>query len=125
MNFKNRQSAAKINNFMRLEPTINLLDIPFNTNIAREIMQEKKTSATQLLYQIYIALTNKQKRNLTGMAMETMRPAGPVKLEQYESKIYQNVITDILKRSDVLIFIFIKIFVAIKSENTTSNRFKS
>ena len=86
-----RQSAAKVNNFMRLEPMINLLEIPFNTNIARDIMQEKKSTATQLLYQVYIALTNKQKRNLTGMAMETMRPQGPVKLEQFESKIYQNV----------------------------------
>lgn len=80
---------AKVNNFTRLEPTINLLEVPFNTNIAREIMQEKRTITTQLLYQMYIALTNKQKRNLTGTAMETMRPAAPVKLEQHESQIYQ------------------------------------
>jgi hypothetical protein len=38
---------------------------------------------------MYIALTNKEKRNLTGAAMETMRPSGPVKLEQFESKMYQ------------------------------------
>jgi hypothetical protein len=76
---------------MRLEPTINLLDIKFNTNLAREIMQEKHSSITQLLYQMYIALTNKEKRNLTGAAMETMRPSGPVKLEQFESKMYQKV----------------------------------
>jgi hypothetical protein len=76
---------------MRLEPTINLLEIPFNTNIARDIMQEKKAASTQLLYQMYISLTNKQKRNLTGTAMETMRAAGPVKLEQYESKLYKRV----------------------------------
>jgi hypothetical protein len=87
---KNKNSNSKINNFMRLEPTINLLDITFNTNIAREIMQEKHSAATQLLYQIYIALTNKEKRNLTHATMETMRPAAPVRLEQYESKIYQN-----------------------------------
>ena len=76
---------------MRLQPTINLLDISFNTNLAREIMQEKHSSITQLLYQMYIALTNKEKRNLTGAAMETMRPSGPVKLEQFESKMYQKV----------------------------------
>jgi hypothetical protein len=76
---------------MRLQPTINLLDIPFNTNLAREIMQEKHTAATQLLYQMYIALTNKEKRNLTGAALETMRPAAPVKLGQFEAKIYQKV----------------------------------
>ena len=76
---------------MRLEPTINLLDITFNTNIAREIMQEKRDMTTQLLYQMYIALTNKQKRNLTGAAIESMRPAAPVKLEHFETLIYQKV----------------------------------
>ncbi len=76
---------------MRLQPTINLLEIQFNTNIAREIMQENHSTITQLLYRMYIALTNKEKRNLTGAAMETMRPAAPVKLEQFESKIYQKV----------------------------------
>jgi hypothetical protein len=86
-----RKSNSKLNNFMRLQPTISLLNIPFNTNIAREIMQEKHSTLSQLLYQMYIALTNKEKRNLTGTAMETMRPAAPVKLERYESKIYQKV----------------------------------
>jgi hypothetical protein len=76
---------------MRLEPTINLLDISFNTNFARDIIQEKQGSAVQLLYQMCIALTNKQKRQLTGAAMETMRPAGAVKLELFESQIYRNV----------------------------------
>lgn len=76
---------------MRLQPTINLLEIPFNTNMAREIMQEKHSTTTQLLYQMYIALTNKEKRNLTGMTMETLRPNAPVRLGQFESKIYEKV----------------------------------
>lgn len=76
---------------MRLQPTINLLDIKFNTNIARQIMQENAPTTTRVLYQMYIALTNKEKRNLTGAAMETMRPQAPVRLEQFESKIYQKV----------------------------------
>ena len=76
---------------MRLEPTINLLEIEFNTNVAREIMKENREMTTQLLYQMYIALTNKQKRNLTGAAMESMRPAAPVKLEHFETIIYQRV----------------------------------
>ena len=77
---------------MRLQPTINLLDIEFNTNIAREIMQEKQGPITQLLYQMYIALTNKEKRNLTGPIMESMRPAAPVRLEQVcDTKLYQKV----------------------------------
>ena len=76
---------------MRLQPTINLLEIKFNTNIAREMMQEKHSTTTQLLYQLYIALTNKEKRNLSGAALESMRPAAPVRLEQTETKIYQKV----------------------------------
>lgn len=76
---------------MRIEPMINLLEIEFNTNIAREIMKENREMTTQLLYQMYIALTNKQKRNLTGAAMESMRPAAPVKLEHFETIIYQRV----------------------------------
>jgi hypothetical protein len=74
---------------MRLEPMLNLLGIPFNTNSAREIMQEKHAATSHLLYQMYIALTNKEKRNLTGATMETMRPAAPVRLEQFQSQIYQ------------------------------------
>jgi hypothetical protein len=83
---------------MRLEPMFNLLGIPFTTNEAREIMQEKHSVMSQLMYQLYISLTNKEKRNLTGTTMETMRPAAPVRLEQFESKIYQKVIILCLKK---------------------------
>lgn len=79
---------------MRLQPTINLLEIPFNTNMARDIMQEKHAASTQLLYQMFIALTNKEKKNLTGATMETMRPSAIVRLENYESKIYEKVRTN-------------------------------
>lgn len=76
---------------MRLQPTLNLLDIKFNTNTAQEIMQGKVSTLTRLLYQVYIALTNKEKRNLTGIVLETIRPTAPVRLEQLESKIYHKV----------------------------------
>lgn len=76
---------------MRLQPTLNLLDIKFNTNLAQEIMQEKVSAITRLLYQVYISLTNKEKRNLTGTVLETIRPAAPVRLEQLESNIYHKV----------------------------------
>ena len=89
---QNKSSSSKLNNFMRLQPTINLLGIEFNTNVAREIMQEKPGPITQLLYQMFIALTNKEKRNLTGPIIESLRPAAPVKLEQVcETKLFQNV----------------------------------
>jgi len=41
--------------------------------------------------QLYVALQKKMKSNLTGVAMETMRAAAPVKLEQIESGLYKEV----------------------------------
>lgn len=56
-------------------------------------MTEKHGTATRLLYQLYIALNNKKKANLTGVAMETLRPAAPAKLNAIESGIYKEVKT--------------------------------
>ena len=67
------------------------MEVPFDTNIARDIMTEKHGVATRLMYQVFIALNKKVKANLTGVAMETMRPAAPVKLERVESQIYKEV----------------------------------
>ena len=76
---------------MRLEPMLNLLEIAFDTNVARDMMTEKFGVATCVMYQLFVALNKKQKSNLTGVAMETMRPAAPVKLEGVESVIYREV----------------------------------
>lgn len=76
---------------MRLEPILHLLGIPFDTNVARDVMTERHGMATRLLYQMYIALNNKKKANLTGVAMETQRPAAPAKLNAIESGIYKEV----------------------------------
>ena len=54
-------------------------------------MTEKHGTATRVLYQMYIALNNKKKANLTGVAMETLRPAAPAKLGLKESEIYKEV----------------------------------
>jgi hypothetical protein len=86
-----RTSDSKLNNFTRIEPVLHLLGIPFDTNVARDIMTEKHGTATRLMYQLYIALQNKKKANLTGVAMETMRPAAPAKLNAVESGIYKEV----------------------------------
>ncbi|KAI8510088.1 hypothetical protein Bbelb_125160 [Branchiostoma belcheri] len=86
---QNRTAESKLNNFTRLEPTLRLLEVDFDTNIAHSIMTEQYGVATRLLYQLFIGLGRKQKANLTGVAMETMRPAAPVKLEGIESEIYK------------------------------------
>ena len=86
-----RTEDSKLNNFTRIEPVLHLLAIPFDTNVARDIMTEKHGVATRLMYQLYIALNNKKKANLTGVAMESMRPAAPAKLNAVESGIYKEV----------------------------------
>ncbi|XP_063404210.1 sperm flagellar protein 2-like isoform X1 [Mytilus trossulus] len=86
---QSKTSDSKLNNFTRIEPVLHLLGIPFDTNVARDIMTEKHGTATRLMYQLYIALQNKKKANLTGVAMETMRPAAPAKLNAVESGIYK------------------------------------
>ncbi|KAK3767112.1 hypothetical protein RRG08_017986 [Elysia crispata] len=86
---QSKTADSKLNNFTRLEPTLHLLGIPFDTSLARDIMTERHGTATRLLYQLYIALTNKKKANLTGVAMETLRPAAPAKLGVVESLIYK------------------------------------
>ncbi len=86
-----RTADSKLNNFTRVEPILALLEVPFDTNIAREVMTEKHGTATRLLYQLFIALNRKEKSNLTGVAMETMRAPAPVKLENIQSTIYREV----------------------------------
>lgn len=70
---------------------MHLLGVPFDTNVAHQVMTEKYESATRLLYQMYIALNKKEKAKLTGTAMETMLPAAPLKLHGVESVIYTKV----------------------------------
>jgi len=74
-----------------VEPVLHLLEVPFDTNVARDVMTERHGVATRLMYQLFIALSKKQKNNLTGVAMETMRPPAPVKLENVESLMYKEV----------------------------------
>ncbi|XP_039423379.1 sperm flagellar protein 2 isoform X7 [Corvus cornix cornix] len=82
---KSRVADAKINNFSRLEPTLHLLGVQFNANMAQDIMTGQHGAATNLLYELYIALEKKRKAKFTGVAMEAMRPAATVKLKSTES----------------------------------------
>jgi len=86
---KGMSSEAKLNNFMRLEPTFRLLDIPFNINMAHDVMTERQGVATRLMYQLFVALNRKKQLQLTGQSLECMRPSGKVKLERIETGIFQ------------------------------------
>ncbi|XP_058280070.1 sperm flagellar protein 2 [Hirundo rustica] len=82
---QNRGADAKINNFSRLEPTLHLLGVQFNENMAQDIMTRQHGAATNLLYELYIALEKKRKAKLTGVTVEAMRPAATAKLKSTES----------------------------------------
>uniref|UniRef100_A0A8D2J5D7 Sperm flagellar 2 n=1 Tax=Varanus komodoensis TaxID=61221 RepID=A0A8D2J5D7_VARKO len=76
---QSRLSNAKLNNFSRMEPTLQLLGVQFDQNIARNIMTEQRGAATKLIYQLYVALEKKKKAGLTGVAMDAMRPSAHAK----------------------------------------------
>ncbi|XP_019351599.2 sperm flagellar protein 2 isoform X4 [Alligator mississippiensis] len=95
---QSRVANAKLNNFSRLEPTLQLLGVQFDQNVAQSIMTEQPGAATKLLYQMYIALEKKKKAGLTGVAMETMRPAAPAKLKYIESTLYRERLKNLTPR---------------------------
>ncbi|KAM6364138.1 sperm flagellar protein 2 [Pluvialis apricaria] len=86
---QSRVANAKLNNFSRLEPTLHLLGVQFNENVAQDIMTGQHGVATKLLYELFIALEKKRKAKLTGVAMEAMRPAATAKLKSIESVLFR------------------------------------
>uniref|UniRef100_A0A8C8VQB0 Sperm flagellar 2 n=1 Tax=Pelusios castaneus TaxID=367368 RepID=A0A8C8VQB0_9SAUR len=95
---QSRVANSKLNNFSRLEPTLQLLGVQFDQNEAQNIMTEQHGAATRLLYQLYVALEKKKKAGLTGVAMETMRPAAPAKLKGIESELYRERLRNLMPR---------------------------
>lgn len=74
-----------------MEPTLQLLGVQFNQNVARNIMAEQHGAATKLVYQLYVALEKKRKAGLTGVAMDAMRASAIVKLRNVGTEIYREV----------------------------------
>ncbi|XP_060739430.1 sperm flagellar protein 2 [Tachysurus vachellii] len=89
---------AKLNNFTRLEPTMQLLGVPFDLSMAKAVMQGQQGAATRLLYQLYILLQKKTRLGLTATMLETMQPAGVAKLHRLEKHIYTQRLRMMVKR---------------------------
>uniref|UniRef100_A0A8C6AMK2 Sperm flagellar 2 n=1 Tax=Monodon monoceros TaxID=40151 RepID=A0A8C6AMK2_MONMO len=87
---ESRISSAKLNNFSRLEPTLHLLGVQFDQNVAHNIITEKPGAATKLLYQLYIALQRKKKSVLTGVEMQTMQPLTNTKVQNMKSETFRD-----------------------------------
>ncbi|NXC06877.1 SPEF2 protein, partial [Orthonyx spaldingii] len=111
---KSRVADAKINNFSRLEPTLHLLGVQFNEVMAQDIMAGQHGAATNLLYELYIALEKRRKTKLTGVAVEAMRPAATEKLKSIERRSINNtgkLVTAEEKKAEILNF-FTSVFTS-------------
>ncbi|KAM4615776.1 sperm flagellar protein 2 [Polymixia lowei] len=98
MFIKTNTSNSKLNNFTRLEPTLQLLGVPFDLTTAQALMQEQHGAATRLLYQLYVLLQKKKKAGITGTAMEAMQPAGAANLHKIENEIYSDRLRTVVRR---------------------------
>ncbi|KAJ6656096.1 hypothetical protein lerEdw1_004145 [Lerista edwardsae] len=95
---QSRLANAKLNNFSRMEPTLQLLGVQFDQNVARNIMAEQHGAATKLVYQLYVALEKKRKAGLTGVAMDAMRASAIVKLRNVGTEIYRERLKTLVPR---------------------------
>ncbi|XP_054843296.1 sperm flagellar protein 2 [Eublepharis macularius] len=95
---QSRVASAKLNNFSRMEPTLQLLGVQFDQNVARNIMTEQHGAATKLVYQLYVALEKKKKAGLTGVAMDAMRPSAPAKLKSVGTEMYRERLKTLVPR---------------------------
>ncbi|KAL1783577.1 sperm flagellar protein 2, partial [Sigmodon hispidus] len=93
-----RGSTAKLNNFSRLEPTLHLLGVQFDQNVAQSIITEKPGAATKLLYQLYIALQKKKKTGLTGLEIQTMQPQTNLRLQALKSEAFRERLKNLIPR---------------------------
>ncbi|XP_032967176.1 sperm flagellar protein 2 isoform X3 [Rhinolophus ferrumequinum] len=95
---KKRVSSAQLNNFSRLEPTLHLLGVQFDQNVANDIITEKPGAATKLLYQLYTALQKKKKCGLTGTEIQTMQPLINMRLQNMKSEAFQDRLRNLIPR---------------------------
>ncbi|XP_047197228.1 sperm flagellar protein 2 [Hippoglossus stenolepis] len=91
-------SISKLNNFTRLEPTLQLLGISFDINTVQELIKEKQGVATRLLYQLYVSLEKKKRAEITRTMMESMQPAANAGLHKKEHEIYSDQLHRVVKR---------------------------
>ncbi|XP_030271688.1 sperm flagellar protein 2 isoform X2 [Sparus aurata] len=98
---KRDTSVAKLNNFTRLEPTLQLLGISFNTNTAKELMEERQGVATRLIYQLYVSLESKKKSQISRTVMEITQPAAKARLHKKEHEIFSDRLHQVKRDADL------------------------
>uniref|UniRef100_A0A8C7A6Z0 Sperm flagellar 2 n=1 Tax=Neovison vison TaxID=452646 RepID=A0A8C7A6Z0_NEOVI len=95
---ESRVSNAKLNNFSRLEPTLQLLGVQFDQNVAHNIITEKPGAATKLLYQLYIVLQKKKKSGLTGVEIQSIQPPANIRQQSMKSEAFRDRLRNLIPR---------------------------
>ncbi|KAL0979832.1 hypothetical protein UPYG_G00190380 [Umbra pygmaea] len=95
---KSNTESSKLNNFIRVGPTLQLLGISFNLRMAQSVMQEQPGAASHLLYQLYVLLQKKKRRGLSVTAIEAMQPSATASFHRLENDIYSERLRTLVKR---------------------------
>ncbi|XP_028312903.1 sperm flagellar protein 2 isoform X3 [Gouania willdenowi] len=94
---KKDTAVSKLNNFTRLEPTLRLLRISFDTITAQDLMEEKPGVASRLLYQLYTSLEKNKKAEVSTTMMEIMQPATSAGQFKKEHEIFSERLHQVVK----------------------------
>eukprot|EP00903_Cladosiphon_okamuranus_P015252 g14094.t3 len=92
-------SEAKVNNFILLEPSLRLLRVPFDAQVAYNIMQEKPGMASQLLYQSQKGIN--LDRLLQRFELEGARQRRMVKIERERSLLAEELHTETIRMQGI------------------------
>ncbi|XP_065657817.1 sperm flagellar protein 2 isoform X5 [Hydra vulgaris] len=95
---KSFTSEAIVNNFTRLHNTLLLLEINFDSNMAKQIIDEKPGIIANLLYELFIKLGKKCNSGKMNDIMVALRAHGLLKIDPLKTKIFKEHLRSLLPR---------------------------
>lgn len=79
-----------LNNFDRLQPKFKLLKVPFDINIATDIIFKKPGAASQTLYHLYTALENAKKQGTSLTLLLINQASAESKKQSFDLPIFRD-----------------------------------
>nr|XP_047123942.1 sperm flagellar protein 2-like isoform X2 [Hydra vulgaris] len=95
---KSFTSEAIVNNFTRIHNTLLLLEINFDSNMAKEVIDEKPGIITNLLYELFIKLGKKCNSGKINDTMVALRAHGLLKIDPLKTKMFKEHLKSLLPR---------------------------
>ena len=89
-------AEAKLNNFRRLAPTFRTLDVPFDANLVREIMNAKAGIANRVAYQLYLSLNSSESQG--SLSLQKQIDSRKVIANRVNDTLFQRQLTRTTKR---------------------------